>query len=125
VKKSYSDLFPVWPGTSTSPAVLTITANGNDEKGLESAGSYQDLIIHLEITAFSGSGTITFAIDEWVQGTNNWVNIATLPVQSGVTAAPVRQVVAGPFGERLRLSWTITGTPTVTPRVGATLLTND
>lgn len=130
--KSFMQLFPVWPGSSTGTAVLYVTANGTTPEYYEFA-SYDQAIFQVEVSAVTGTApTLDLYIDELNQSTRNWVQIDKFKQIVAVTGTtPVRRVLnapaippsyptsgdgiagdgtVGPFGETLRLRWVVGGT---------------
>jgi hypothetical protein len=150
VIKKYVMLFPAWPGSATASITQTVTASGSSNTTsapyeYKIAESFNQAILYLTVSAVSGtSPSLTVAIQEWDPGSNQWVTIDTFAPITATTTSPVRRVLnasgippsyptsgngsagdatLGPFGQSLRVSWTVTGTtPSFTWTLGAVFI---
>jgi len=145
--KSYIELFPQWPGAATGTPVTNVSADGASMEYYQFA-SYDQAVLTVEVSAAAGSAPVlNLFVDERNQSTGNWAQIDAFAPLTGTTAAPVRRVLnaaavpasypasgAGgatdgtltPFGECLRLRWTVGGSnPNFTFTCGAVLITGD
>ncbi len=106
-------MFPV-PFT-TGPISNPITANGNT--GNLNVEGWGSVAIVVDITAFTGSTSIIFSVDEFDPTSGKYVS---LTATSALTAVSTTRLSITPLlSQFIRLSWTITGTPTVTCTVSA------
>ncbi len=106
-------MFPV-PFT-TGPISNPITAAGNT--GNLNVEGWASLAAVINITAFTGVTSITFSIDEFDPTSNTYTSLvaSTALTGTGTTRLTVAQLIS----QFIRLSWTISGTPTVTCTVSA------
>lgn len=85
------------------------TTNGSQDVAGD-FGEVQALVVYFRVTAVSGTTPqIVFSLADGVDGTN----YTTLATGSNITATGfyvLRVPVTTPFGNRLRISWVITGT---------------
>src|ERR1017187_9512619 len=93
--KSFMQLFPQWPGSSTGTAVLNVTANGNTLEYYEFA-SFEKAILTVEVSVMTGTTpTLDLYVEERNQTTGNWTQIDKFKQLNATTTSPVRRVLNG------------------------------
>ncbi len=108
-------MFPV-PFT-TGPISNPITTSGNT--GNLNVEGWASVAIVIDITAFSGVTSITFSLDEFDPTSGKYVSLTTTSALTAVSTT--RLTVTQLLSQFIRLSWTLSGTPSVTCTVSAKL----
>ena len=98
-----------WQGGQETPvASAARTATGNSG-ALPGYGPASSIRAQLNVTAASGtSPTLNVIIEDSVDGGSNWNTIGTFAQRTGTGREVIN--VTTPFGDQLRVTWTIGGT---------------
>lgn len=98
-----------WVGASENPvASAAVTANGNSG-ALTGYGAPSSLRAQLNVTAASGTTpTLDVLIEDSVDGGTNWNTVGTFAQKTAAAREVINVTV--PFGDQLRVRWTVGGT---------------